>query len=167
MPSCPCIFLPPDILLADLDKYSYIILESLVGQRGRKEDWVTMTCCTPKIDPLMLTDALYVVLSQKWTWITDSIGRWMSRPTLTTSLPFLSWWLEQWALLGMPWSCTPFSGRHLVDFPYGRGDSEECACLPLSVLELHRCFSWTTFYNVILGIAQEENICPITFVYHE
>lgn len=40
------------------------MLESLVGQRDRKEDWVTMTCCTAKTDHLMLTSMCVVFVTE-------------------------------------------------------------------------------------------------------
>lgn len=71
------------------------------------------------------------LLSQKWTWIKESISRWTSRTTFTTLLPSLSWWLEHWELLEMHWSCMPSSGR----LPSFNGEDDVCLFFwpPLSI----------------------------------
>lgn len=44
------IFVPLDILLADHDKYTYIMLESLVGQSDKEEDLFVWKSLRPAVD---------------------------------------------------------------------------------------------------------------------
>lgn len=135
------VFYPADIYLAHHCKDSYIMLESLVGQRGREEDWVWNPLDRHEQRPTDAHICLPVPPSQKWMWITDSIDRWTSRTTFTTSLPSLFWWSELLGWLGMPWSCMPFSGKRL--FFNARSNSEDVITIQPLVNDLTFHFLYT------------------------